>query len=48
MPLYTGIRPYIWTAVPRHAWLCLLASKYQFFLTFEALILPDEVTSQSF
>lgn len=48
MPPYTGIRSYMWTAVPRHAWLCLLTSECHLFLTFEAHILPGEVTSQSF
>lgn len=48
VPPYTGIRSYMWTAVPRHTWLCLLTSGYQLFLTFEGLILPGEVTSQSF
>lgn len=47
VPPYTGIRSYMWTAVPRHARLCLLASEYQLFLTFETLVLLGEVTSQS-
>lgn len=48
MPPYSGTGSGMGTAVPGHAWLCLLAPECQLFLTFEALLLPSEVTSQSF
>lgn len=45
---YSGTRSGMGTAVPGHAWLCLLAPVYQLFLTFEVLLLPGKVTSLSF
>lgn len=48
MPQYSGTGSGMWTAVPGHAWLCLLAFEYQLFLSFEAFLLPSKVTSQSF